>query len=544
MDSKEMDEIDVLVSVIIPVFNVSGYIEECLESVVRQTYTNLEILLMEGKSDDDSLDICVKWAKSDSRISLVSRKDGGLGPARNFGIDMAKGEYIFFVDSDDSLPVDAIETLVNMMQQDERIDIAAGSYCSMDESGMGSGCTNLLFEGCDSEIESKEQKERYIRLGVPAAWGKLYRTELWKRTGIRMPSVLAEDSAVFPSLVIMSNKIVCTDNITYCYRKRADSLFVCTHRHLKIYFFIYSYCDYLKGKGLFEEYRNTLFRFTYIHLMAWRDRLKPLIPDIEEYKRKVEVPFSNAVQECFGVPLISDRHILSIGSYNLRFICHRIHPQKGDIHTAFTTTVSQFYNFRVVDEKLYHFNSFRQMSLVNDREKKVYHDLLNLDSSIQLILIDFLDDVKDIAVLEDGGILTISEPFLEADKKDIKINHIVSWNSDEYKKMWEKSCNNFIGLLENLQCNVALVQSRYCNKYFDGAYHKFPDTLEIDKKNRFIEEMEKYFIHNISRKITVITIQDTLRVSDADFRYGCSPEYLCNGGLNEMADSICNRFEL
>ena len=430
------------------------------------------------------------------------------------------------------------------MQQDSGIDIAAGSYCSIDESGMNAGCTNLLFEGCDREIESKEQKERYIRRGVAAVWGKLYRTELWKRTGIRMPSVLAEDSAVFPSLVIMANKIVCTDKITYCYRKRADSLFVCTYRHLTIYAFIYSYCDYLKSKGLFDEYRNVLFRFTYIHLMAWRDRLKPLIPDREEYERKVENPFSNAVQECFGVNLILDSRILSIGSYNLRFICHRIHPQKGDVHTAFTTTVSQFYNFLAVDKELYHNNSFRQLSLVNDREKKVYQDLVNIDSNIQLILIDFLDDVTDIAILEDGGILTVSEPFLEADKKDIKINQVVSWDSDEYKEMWKESCRNLIALLENCQCSTALIQSRYCDRYFDGTYHEFPDTLEIRKKNCFIEEMEEFFIHNISKEIKVITIPDTLRVSDSDFRYGCSPEYLCGGGLNEMADSICNEFEL
>ena len=406
MNREKMDSRCPLVSVVIPVYNVGGFLEPCLESVLGQTYKNLEVLLMEGKSDDNSLDICVKWAKSDTRISLVSRKDGGLGPARNFGIDMAQGQYIFFVDSDDCLPLDAVETLVDMMQRDSRIDIAAGSYCSIDEAGVRTGCTNLLYEGCDREIEGKEEKERYIRRGVASAWGKLYRTELWKRSGIRMPSVLAEDSAVFPSLVVMADKIVCTDKITYFYRNRADSLFVCASRHLTIYEFIYCYCDYLKSKGLFDEYRSALFRFTYIHLMAWRDRLKPLIPDREEYEKKVEIPFSNAVQECFGVELITDRRILSIGSYNLRFICHRVHPQKGDIHTAFTTTVSQFYNFQAVVQELYHDNSFRQLSLVNDREKKVYQDLANTDSKIKLIIIDFLDDVTDIAVLEDGGILT------------------------------------------------------------------------------------------------------------------------------------------
>lgn len=86
MNREKMDSRCPLVSVVIPVYNVGGFLEPCLESVLGQTYKNLEVLLMEGKSDDNSLDICVKWAKSDTRISLVSRKDGGLGPARNFGL--------------------------------------------------------------------------------------------------------------------------------------------------------------------------------------------------------------------------------------------------------------------------------------------------------------------------------------------------------------------------------------------------------------------------------------------------------------------------
>ncbi len=543
MVKKEMYGDYNLVSVIVPVYNVEKYLEECLESIVKQTYTNLEILLMEGKSDDNSLNICTKWARLDSRITLVSRKDGGLGPARNFGIDIAKGQYIFFVDSDDFLPLDTIEKLMEVME-DKEVDIIAGGYCSVDEQGKKLESVDLFFKGCDREISSKEQKERYLRRGVISVWGKLYRTEFWKKTGIRMPSGSAEDAAVFPSLVIMANKIICTNYITYYYRKRADSLFCCTSRHLGIYKVIYIYCNYLKDKGVFTEYYKSLLHFTYVHLMIWKDRLKSVVNSKEEYDKKVEIPFSNTMQECFGSDFAFVKRIQSIGSYNLRFICHKIHPQKGDIHNAFTSTVSQFYNQLTVDQDIYHPNSFRRASLVDDGKKKVLQNLKNLDKGVQLIMLDFLDDVKDIVVLEDGAVMTVSDPFLEADIENIRIDHVVAWRSDEYWDMWKTACHNLIRCLEDVSCDVVLIKSRYCLRYFDGAYHNFPDAEGLESKNGFIERMETYFVENINRRISSIAIPEALRCSDAYFRYGCSPEYLCGTGLYEFVDKICNKFNV
>lgn len=532
-----------LVSVIVPVYNVEKYLEECLESVVKQTYTNIEILLMEGKSDDNSLNICTKWARLDPRITLVSRKDGGLGPARNFGIDIARGQYVFFVDSDDFLPLDTVEKLMKVIE-DKEADIVAGGYCSVDEQGKELESVDLLFKGCDREISSREQKERYLRRGVISVWGKLYRTEFWKRTGIRMPSGSAEDAAVFPSLVVMADKIICTGYITYYYRKRADSLFCCTSRHLGINNVIYIYCNYLKDKGVFTEYYKSLLHFTYVHLMIWKDRLKSVVNSEEEYEKKVEIPFSDTMKECFGAGFATVKSIQSIGSYNLRFICHKIHPQKGDIHNAFTTTVSQFYNRLTVEQKIYHPNPFRRSSLIDDGKKKVFQNLENLDKSIQLIMLDFLDDVNNIAVLGDGAVMTASEPFLEADIENIRIDHIVEWESDEYWDMWKAACHNLIKCLENVSCDVVLVQSRYCLRYFDGAYHNFPNVEELERKNYFIEKMEKYFTQNIDRQINSITIPADLSCSDAYFHYGCSPEYLCSAGQYEFAEKICNKFNV
>lgn len=90
-----------MISVIIPVYKVEQYLDECVESVVRQTYTDLEVILVDDGSPDGCPALCDRWAKKDSRIKVVHKKNGGLSSARNAGLAVARGEYIGFVDSDD-----------------------------------------------------------------------------------------------------------------------------------------------------------------------------------------------------------------------------------------------------------------------------------------------------------------------------------------------------------------------------------------------------------------------------------------------------------
>ena len=104
---------DKKVSVIIPVYNVSGYLDKCIKSVVDQTYKNLEIILVDDGSTDNSPEICDGYAERDDRIKVVHKKNGGLSSARNAGLDVAKGDYVSFIDGDDSLEKDAVAVMLN-----------------------------------------------------------------------------------------------------------------------------------------------------------------------------------------------------------------------------------------------------------------------------------------------------------------------------------------------------------------------------------------------------------------------------------------------
>ena len=117
-----------LISIIIPVYNVEKHLKKCVDSVLVQSYNNIEVILIDDGSTDKSGNICDKLALSDSRIVVKHKKNGGLSSARNMGIDEAKGEYITFIDSDDVISEDYIEYLYkNLIDNDS--DISIGNIC-------------------------------------------------------------------------------------------------------------------------------------------------------------------------------------------------------------------------------------------------------------------------------------------------------------------------------------------------------------------------------------------------------------------------------
>lgn len=105
------------VSIIVPIFNSKKYLDECLKSIVNQSYKNIEIILVDDESTDDSLDICYKYAKSDNRVRIIQMKHSGVAVARNRGIDSAEGKYLCFIDSDDIIAPCFVEHLLNLAQK-------------------------------------------------------------------------------------------------------------------------------------------------------------------------------------------------------------------------------------------------------------------------------------------------------------------------------------------------------------------------------------------------------------------------------------------
>lgn len=172
-----------LVSIIIPIYNAQQYLKKCISSVCYQTYTNLEIILVDDGSKDDSAIICNKFSKKDKRIRTYNRENRGVSSARNFGISESKGEYIFFLDSDDWLPRCAIQKLVEGILKNNA-DICYGDtrLVGVFNEKSAKKTKTLYFEGKDNFLMI-----RYMDNMYPGPCAKLYKANIIKNLKEQFP---------------------------------------------------------------------------------------------------------------------------------------------------------------------------------------------------------------------------------------------------------------------------------------------------------------------------------------------------------------------
>lgn len=209
-----------LISIIIPVYKVEKYLEKCIESVLKQTYTNLQIILVDDGSPDNCGKICDEYAKKDSRIEVIHKANGGLSDARNVGISKAKGRYIGFVDSDDYIKEDMYEILLNLIKKYD----ADVSICNLYDVIDGNECIRNKENGIREYSRLDILKKVLLDKNIQSyAWNKLYEKELFDE--IKYPiGKKYEDIGTTFYLFEKCNKIVVTSEPEYYYLKRADSL--------------------------------------------------------------------------------------------------------------------------------------------------------------------------------------------------------------------------------------------------------------------------------------------------------------------------------
>ena len=238
-----------LISVIVPIYNSEKYLEECLDSIIRQTYKNLEILLIDDGSPDNSIDICKRYEKLDSRIKTISQENQGLSSARNTGIDNAHGEYYVFIDADDEMMDTMVEELYNnLIKYDADISI-----CDF--------FVNRFMEE-DNVFEQVEEEEVRVFEGhgknskifddylFQVQWDKLFRKKVFRK--LRYPlGRIHEDEYVIHKQIYEANRIVTTNRKLYSYRKHPDSIIASadTKRKYDALIAFFSRVDYFLIRG-------------------------------------------------------------------------------------------------------------------------------------------------------------------------------------------------------------------------------------------------------------------------------------------------------
>ena len=210
-----------LISVIVPVYNVEKYLNKCIESIVNQSYTNLEIILVDDGSPDNCPAICDVWAEKDSRIKVIHKKNGGLSDARNAGLAIATGEYISFVDSDDFIEIDFHEKLYNVIKNTDS-DISICNLRMVHES------KNVVDDTSDTlritEYSTLEAMSALIDDKIrQVVWNKLYKIAIIRDILFDIGKY-HEDEFWSYKAIGAANKIVAIDYTGYNYLQRSGSI--------------------------------------------------------------------------------------------------------------------------------------------------------------------------------------------------------------------------------------------------------------------------------------------------------------------------------
>ena len=260
-----------LISIIVPIYNVEQYIQECIESIQKQTYQNIQIILVNDGSTDLSGEICNRYAESDDRIKVIHQQNQGLVLARKKGLKAATGDYIGFVDGDDYIAPDMFEKLLCEIQISNSDFVHSGF--------MSNGRKSATIEKKTLEFSGYKEKEDFIRIAIlgrrryitPSIWSKLFKAEFIQSCYEEVPdeAQYGEDVINLCICLMKCNKITILNEAYYYYRIREGSITRKKEfKNLKDSFKCYEYVyDVLKRYGCSEELKNVIIINAYNNIL-------------------------------------------------------------------------------------------------------------------------------------------------------------------------------------------------------------------------------------------------------------------------------------
>lgn len=279
-----------LISIIVPVYKVEKYLDECVNSLVTQTYNNIEIILVNDGSPDRSPEICEKWKKKDNRIIVLNKENGGQSDARNAGMRVAKGNYFIFVDSDDYVSKNYVEYLYGMLEK-SGADIAIGNAGRFSEdSKLDIKQTDMNYFLTLNSIETIQDflYEKHITTSINS---KIYKKELFE--DIEFPKGKKyEDLYTLYKIVAKCHNIVYGNQLIYFYRLRSDSTiggldplknrdFLLAAKEVHTY--VLNHCSTIKKAADFKLFQAAVEMFVHLPLQVNDNNHKTLREELWQY---------------------------------------------------------------------------------------------------------------------------------------------------------------------------------------------------------------------------------------------------------------------
>lgn len=292
---KLLGEKKVCISVIIPVYNTEQYLIQCIESVLKQSFREYEIILVDDGSGDSSSKICDKYAHNHDNIFAYHKENEGLGPTRNYGVCKAVGEYITFLDSDDWYRPDTLELLYKAAE-DNKAEIIFFDFMISDAhtKKISRSYENEQYKNCAVFFEAKMR-----RCKLPSCCTAMYKREVWNEKRIFFPATPFEDNAVYPLVLLEFEKKAFVSEGLYFYRTNHGKTITTTIKNdLQRVEPLVCLVEELKKRNYFDKFKEEIFCFCYNQLSVSLDIIKNQC-EMHLYEQYVEI-FNKFLKNYFG----------------------------------------------------------------------------------------------------------------------------------------------------------------------------------------------------------------------------------------------------
>ncbi len=266
------------VSIIVPVYNVEKYLSKCLESLVNQTFKDIEIICVDDGATDGSADVLTSFAQKDDRIKIITKENGGLFSARHEGMKYIKGDYTIFVDSDDWVCENLVEKCLAVAADDEPDIVVFGAYSVREKNGKvlckrgGYDFSKIPRKYRGGRCFNKNDFKKDIFKFPPTAWSKMYRSEFLLKYNIRFQEIKnGEDQLFFIHSMLCADKIkVVEDNLYYYIKSRAGAITAVNKKtSLSPIYNVYEIEKLLENFGVEEKYKKFIIGKYFKKSLSW-----------------------------------------------------------------------------------------------------------------------------------------------------------------------------------------------------------------------------------------------------------------------------------
>ncbi len=535
------------ITVIIPVYNVADYIDRCLVTVTGQTLRLIEILLIDDGSTDESLSKCWEWAKNDSRITVFHRDNDGVATARNFGVLMARGEYIAFVDPDDWLEKDYLEKLWKAAEETD----ADFAECDLWRYDNRSG--KKIYRSCYGRMGQTYTLSEHMKYGPTATYKAISRKSLWEKYRLTMPKCSFESPAVYSLILALSNRVVNVREALYYYRRfRENSLVENGYAHkdgkpnnrlaIKAMVFL---VEEFRRTGLYERYASVLegvvkYRLNDILAMQFHRKSRE---DFKELTQNYRLFLAERFPEGRNEPYVT------WGGYNLnRILTHMDWLHDPYARFNFSSLISLMHT-EFPAYKQTHKNKYRQIMLERERMHSYWEILAELQP--KYLFIDLIEERFDILQLGNSNV-TMSDAFegasysyggkeeLTAEEMEA-FGQVIPRDSDCCTELWQNSCRKMVKETQHLCPGIhfVIIENYLCETVGSLQGRKpFNNVEQIRRMNGILKQYYEY-LKQVLPEATVITpTGDELYFTDEKYEYGAIPSHLNELENQQIAEKI------